>query len=615
VTQGKKRQQTLLVYEPWAKVIRWLFARFRELENVYALGHEIESMPYLFPDPTAEDLMRYTFKIRMTKVPGGFKPASMDAVKYILSNPAYIGAWVYDDAIVREDNHPAIVDRDLFLWAYHKITGRNLQGEPLPETERRRFRGDSAQAVLKYILQDPEGPLYVLHSKHPDYVRTTRLRDNHDLLTRFMYAVRASFIDDVFLERVKALAVADRHLGEHIKASVEELETHHTETIISVDEHLAAVRREIEKTMAMLFDDILTLTPQDKAKYNGLLQGLREREAELIKVQEESLHVELKDDMQELQDVLADIPAHLDSCSMERKQKLARLLVESATLEELSVHWLKLTVVWRGPIANRPDVCLIWRQHGRRNNTWTAEEDAVITEHYPKTDKWTILEALHNRSWNMIYQRALALGLSRSAYIQDPIPTGISRSRLSLTRANSTSVRTASQQHMRYGSTPLEQTSWRWNLVALHQNSPKRSWAGSTGWKCAPRAIRSRAWRGRCDLTSGSLPYQSRVGGVRLQLRCGQAVHAEREKQLATVMQVVLDQVPEDPLACQRAVDGMLDDALQVGRRPVVQAVRDHRPGRIKPAHQLRRAALRLAVVIPGQVCQQCGGAFAQPAV
>ena len=36
--------------------------------------------------------------------------------------------------------------------------------------------------------------------------------------------------------------------------------------------------------------------------------------------------------------------------------------------------------------------------------------------------KWTILEALPNRTWNMVYQRALTLGLHRSAYIQDPIP-------------------------------------------------------------------------------------------------------------------------------------------------------------------------------------------------
>ncbi len=313
VTQGKKKQQTLLVYEPWAKVIRWLYERFQEVGNLYALGHEIEAMPYLFPDPTADDLLRYTFKIRMTKVPGGFKPASMDAIRYMLTNPVYIGAWVYDDAIVREDNHPAIVDRELFLFAYHKITGRNLQGEPLPGVERRRLRPDSVQAVLKYILRDPEGPLYVMHAAHPEYIRAPRLKDTGELLTRMTFSMRTYQIDDVFLARVKELATADRNLGEHIKASVAELEERHTEAVVSVEEHLIHVRNEIEKTMALLYDDILTLTPQDKMRYNGILEGLRAREAELVAAQDGSLYESLQDDMQELADVLADIPAHLDN--------------------------------------------------------------------------------------------------------------------------------------------------------------------------------------------------------------------------------------------------------------------------------------------------------------
>src|SRR5690348_16487551 len=41
VTQGKKKQQVLMVYEPWAKVIRWLYERFQELGSVYPLAREV----------------------------------------------------------------------------------------------------------------------------------------------------------------------------------------------------------------------------------------------------------------------------------------------------------------------------------------------------------------------------------------------------------------------------------------------------------------------------------------------------------------------------------------------------------------------------------------------
>src|SRR6266699_2204298 len=44
VTRGKKKEQIMLIYEPWAIVIRWLFARFRELESVRELCREIQRM-------------------------------------------------------------------------------------------------------------------------------------------------------------------------------------------------------------------------------------------------------------------------------------------------------------------------------------------------------------------------------------------------------------------------------------------------------------------------------------------------------------------------------------------------------------------------------------------
>jgi hypothetical protein len=104
---------------------------------------------------------------------------------------------------------------------------------------------------------------------------------------------------------------------------------------------------------------------------------------------------------------------------------LARLLAESVAIEEVSVHWLRLTVVWRGTLSEGPDVCLIWRQRGRRSDPWTTEEDAYIAAHYPKADKWTVLQALPRRSWNMIYQRALGLGLQRATSSKEDVPLNI----------------------------------------------------------------------------------------------------------------------------------------------------------------------------------------------
>jgi hypothetical protein len=430
VTQGKKKQQALLIYEPWARVIRWMFERFRELDSFRALYRELETMPYLFPDPTPDDLMRYAFKIRMRRVAGGFKPSTTESVKFILTNPTYIGAWVYDGAIVREGNHPAIVDRELFMWSYHTLTGRDLQGQYLNGVPPRRLRDANAQAVLKYILRDPKGPLYVTRPEHPEYIREELSRDAAQagrLIRDTTFAIRAHLIDNIFLDRAKEIARRDAHLATHIRTSLEQLEQTHAGAIVSVAEHLAQVRKEQQKTLAFLHDQILDLTPQDKAKYNSILAGLQEREKELLAAQEQSTHVVLRADLDELEDVLDDLPARLDDCSMERKQCLVRIITESVTIEEVSVHWLRLTVVWRGALADRPDVCLIWRQRGRRSDPWTAEEDDYLRANFPITDKWPMLQALPRRNWNMICNRALGLDVHRTAHteLESDIPSNV----------------------------------------------------------------------------------------------------------------------------------------------------------------------------------------------
>ncbi len=428
VTKGKKKEQIILIYEPWAERIRWMFNRFKELDDVYKLGHEIEVMPYLFPDPSADDFLTYTFKIHMTKVPGGFKPSCIETIKYMLSNLSYAGAVIYKGAIIRWGSDRAIVDKELALWAYHKITGRDVEGNLLEGVERRSLREDSAQAVLKYLLRDPAGRLYVTCPEQPQYVRQTLVKDNvaqGKLLRDVTFAIRAHLIDDIFLDRIKALAIADQHIAQTIEASILKLEEEHVEEAVSLDDQLVNVRLEIKKTIAFLHDKILTLTPKEKDDYNKSLAGLRGREQELLEVQEQAEQTDLKKDFQELEDLLADIPGQLDGSTMARKQKLARLITESVTIEEVSVHWLRFTVLWRGPFANRPDVCLIWRQRGKRSEDWTTEEDEYIKVNYPEGDKLMMLEALPSRSWNMIFQRALALGVYRRVNTSNPIPQNV----------------------------------------------------------------------------------------------------------------------------------------------------------------------------------------------
>lgn len=428
VTKGKKKEQTILIYQPWAETIRWMFARFKKLDNIVPLCREIEAMPYLFKDPPIDDFLQYTFKIHMTKVPGGFKPTCVETIKYMLANLSYGGAVIYKGAVIGWDDNRAIVDKELAIWAYHKITGRDLEGNLLDGVERRSLHSDGAQAVLKHLLKDPQGIMYVQRPERPEYIRQTLISDHKaqgKLYRDVTFAIRAHLIDTIFLERIKALAIADQHLAEHIEMSVNELAEQQGEALVSIDDQLAQVELGIKKTLALLHDKILELSDKEKTQYNRTLAGLRAQQQDLLTVQEEAEQQDLRADFQELSDLLADIPGQLDAAKMSRKQKLARLITESVMIEEVSVHWLRFTVYWRGPLAARPDVCYIWRQRGRRSEDWRPEEDEYIKATYPEGDKWTMLQALPTRTWNMIYQRALALGARRKINTLNDIPPNV----------------------------------------------------------------------------------------------------------------------------------------------------------------------------------------------
>ena len=417
-----KRDQKYIVYEPWANIVNWLFVQLKELDSLAMLSREIERMPYLFPDQSIDDMLAYIFKVRMNKVPGGYKPSSSESVQYLLTNVAYIGHWVLDDAIVRYDNHPAIIDTDLFMWVYHKLVGCDLEGQPVPGLERRRLQAPTSgtpQAVLKYILTaaNGDGLFYVARQGHDtEYIKQTPSKTHKQvgrLYRHVPFAIQTRLLDTIFIERVKAMVVADPHIAEHVKISIEMLQQEEAKVTVSLEDQLKQVQLQIKKKRAVLEDKILEMQEEDKIELNAGIQKLKGHEAEILKAQGQATRADLRADYVELADVLRDIPGELDACSIIKKQKLARLITQRVMIEELSIHWLQLTIHWVGPLSVRPDVCLIWRRDGKRNPNWTEEDDAIIRDYYPTADKWEILEAMPQRTMNMIFMRAKELRVER----------------------------------------------------------------------------------------------------------------------------------------------------------------------------------------------------------
>ncbi|MDQ2884936.1 MAG: hypothetical protein M3Y39_02525 [Chloroflexota bacterium] len=108
--KGKKQDQEIIIYEPWAKEMRKLALRVQALSwDMGKLAREVAAKAYLFPEIPEEDRERYTLKTNLYHIPGvGYKPRDPYTLKEWLKNVMYIGWWQPSmdkpDTII--DHHP-----------------------------------------------------------------------------------------------------------------------------------------------------------------------------------------------------------------------------------------------------------------------------------------------------------------------------------------------------------------------------------------------------------------------------------------------------------------------------------------------------------------------------
>src|SRR5207244_1835761 len=106
-----------IIYEPHAMVIRWLFVRIVELGyDLIALKREVQDMPYLFPMFETWVDKEIVSKCNLRKQNGGYSLCET-TLERILTNDVYIGIF-RREGIVRRNNHPAIIDEELFWSVY-----------------------------------------------------------------------------------------------------------------------------------------------------------------------------------------------------------------------------------------------------------------------------------------------------------------------------------------------------------------------------------------------------------------------------------------------------------------------------------------------------------------
>src|SRR5581483_6866824 len=152
-------------YAPHAKVVRWLFKRYRELNgNLGRLYREISAWPFVFP---FFDDMENAQDTTLSRNDKGFTLTKV-GLALILSNVVYIGYWYYKGQIVSKSNHTAIVDEGDFWYAFNRLSPYKLDGERnTRNTSQVHGRTDKQGTLLADIIRSTNGrKVYAVHGSY-----------------------------------------------------------------------------------------------------------------------------------------------------------------------------------------------------------------------------------------------------------------------------------------------------------------------------------------------------------------------------------------------------------------------------------------------------------------
>ena len=374
-----------------------LNALYREIVNMAARGE-----PLFYPDPSINESTIQAGK--MLDSNGkliGWTIKSRAALKHLLSNPMYAGHLYWNGKITKYNAHEAIVDPDLWQYAFGNISKFDQDGNPIERpiiairrnnakvTRTARYTQKNSQENTALLAGTRDNGLPVIDGVGGSHVYvqpansgTTivyTLRNLHKHTTDgYETSIAASILDRIIAERILlfVFSQAGKQRG-NIASQVEQPQTPlSTTNAIDGDlaltiKDLAQVQRVLKRT-DLLSDERLT---DSLASEKRLIK--RKAELENAKTNAERIarqRVQAKKDLGSVHDKWA-------GWDLEKKRSFVRMVTESITLEKLNQNTLRITMVGSslvgftdgsrpievGIIQRKPEH-ITWKHESRKDN-------------------------------------------------------------------------------------------------------------------------------------------------------------------------------------------------------------------------------------------------------
>ncbi len=422
--KGKKQDQKIVIYEPWAKEIRKLALRAQALDwNMGKLNREVAGMVRLFPEIPEEDKERYMFKTTLRRIPGvGYKPVDPQTIRDWLTNEMLIGWWQPDedkpDTII--DNHPAVLDYALFAEGYARLKGYTLEGEPVENWQGRtriRKNRETPPNLLFHgkLLITPPSPgrtaftAVVEHRAKWYYQGLSRYPNG--MLTEKLLNLPGAPFDDIVIRRLRALEQADRNMKDKVRETLEQVYDQQSEDFVSIHQQLDGIKTQLvenaKKRMKTSADDPMYAMLEEEAR------DLMERQRALEAKKEKLGMVDSPEEIGKLHQLLGNFDAVWPTFDLAQRQRAFSLLINRIEVGVISPHWLRLSIDWLDAISPRLDVAYLWKTNPGRYGEFSDEENKVLRLHYPCSPRLTIMKLLPNRTWHAIQRQAELMHVRR----------------------------------------------------------------------------------------------------------------------------------------------------------------------------------------------------------
>jgi len=406
--KGERRHYA--VYEPHARLVRWLHKRLQELEgNVNRLFRELHTTGFVFP-PFAG--VKEIPHLALDFVEGvGYPIKTRQGLINLLINPAYVGLYCFNDTVVSRDAHPAIISPTDLAFARTRLAATDLNGSPnenKPPVNRRYKLGKNA--LLENVLTNDGTPVYAMAGRG---VYVARKYDS---------GIQSS-------ELVLPIKQLDKDFSTCIRVLLAELERLHKQGLED-DLHQKLLDAQIEKAeqedtytkdLAKIDKGIREATLDKKVALEEEYEpGVREATKRLKRLHADKEALEAKrqqaDSEQEgLKECLSLLDLALtgwDKLKFGIKRRFIQLMVKTVNVREIAPHIVEMVIELRPPFAYSLE-CRIYRHRGSKP-PWTDMETATLKRLYPTSDRLDILQALPRRTWESIVQQCGLMKLRRN---------------------------------------------------------------------------------------------------------------------------------------------------------------------------------------------------------